>query len=418
MKKQQPWIGVLDCNNFFVSCERLFRPDLQNKPVVVLSSNDGCVVARSQEVKDIGVPMGVPYFQVKDILQKHGTTTFSSHFALYRDLSRRVFEVVRDKLDTIEQYSVDEAFFTLFDTPAEGVWEVKRVVEQRVGIPVSIGVARTKTQAKYASTLAKKGGGVTVLSPAAWRELTPDIHLSEIWGVGGKLARQYKAHKLNTVADLLAVPTDRAEQLFGVVGVRLQQELLGQPVFPVTTQHPKQKSIMSSRSFCKKTTDFAVLADAVAYHVRHAAADLRAMGLQAQVVRVSIRPSSHGDFILRGGSKEAVLVAPSNDSIELLRVAQELCTTLYEPGVPYQKAGVVLSGLRESSCQQASLFTEEAPIVSTVLWQVVDAINQRTKQETIQIGTRLRTESWASRHAARSPAYTTRWADVPKAFAK
>ena len=173
------YIGVIDGNNFFVSCERLFRPDLVGKPVIVLSSNDGCVVARSQEVKDIGVAMGVPVFQIKDIIKDKGIVTFSSNFTLYRDISQRVFSVVKELLPDKEQYSIDEAFFTLEATDVVEVTHklkvIKHEIERRVGIPVSIGLAATKTQAKYASKLAKKTGGVVVIDGCSWHALATHI---------------------------------------------------------------------------------------------------------------------------------------------------------------------------------------------------------------------------------------------------
>jgi len=412
------WIGLLDCNNFFVSCERLFRPDLVGKPVVVLSSNDGCVVARSQEVKDIGVLMGVPYFQIKDTLKKAGAITFSSHFALYRDISRRVFEVMREELDIVEQYSIDEAFFQLDEEPEAVVWRVKQAVEWQVGIPVSVGIARTKTQAKYANSLAKKGNGVCLLDGPGWEAVVSNILLRQIWGVGGQMELQYKRNSLTTVAELVAADTSRIAKLFGVGGVRLQQELKGISVFKLGQKIEPQKSIMSSRSFRDPATDIEVLADAVAYHVRHAVADLRAMNMKASRISVSIRPSRHGDFLLRGGSKEAVLSAPSNDTIELLGAAHELLEQLYESGVPYKKAGITLSRLMPAGGEQGTLFTTGTNTNSQALMAVVDTLNTRAGKEAVLLGSRLRTASWQSRVEAESPAYTTRWSDLVSVKAK
>lgn len=410
MKKK--WIGVLDCNNFFVSCERLFRPDLVGKPVVVLSSNDGCVVARSQEIKDIGIVMGVPYFQIKDTLKNVGATTFSSHFALYRDISRRVFEVMREELDLVEQYSIDEAFFQIEEQPEAVARRVKEAVERQVGIPVSVGIARTKTQAKYASKMAKTSGGVCVLDESSWQALEPSISLSQIWGVGGKMELQYKRHNLITVADLVSADAGRIAQIFGVGGARLQQELSGVSVLKLGVKAAPQKSIISSRSFRDTTDNFEVLADAVAYHLRHAVADLRAMGMKTSVLRVSIGASRHGDFLLRGGTKEAVLTAPSNDSIELLQVANDLLFELYEEGVPYKKAGVGLAGLVSAAGNQATLFPSKLSDDAGALMSMVDILNNQTGREVILLGSRLRSKEWQSREDVRSPAYTTRWSEV------
>jgi DNA polymerase V len=416
MNKSQ--IGLLDCNNFFVSCERLFRPDLVGKPVLVLSSNDGCVVARSQEVKDIGVLMGVPYFQIKDIVKKYGITVFSSHFALYRDISRRVFSVMRHELEIVEQYSIDEAFFAVEGNSRELAERVKSAVERSVGIPVSVGIAATKTQAKYANSVAKKGSGIHVLDEVAWGSSVSNISLSSIWGVGGKLSAKYRQHQLHTVADLIQLDRQRVVTLFGVGGVRLQAELAGESVFPLLQRHEPQQSIMSSRSFHESTEQFSVLEDAVAYHVRHAAADLRSQGQETTRLSVSIRPSRHGDFMFRGGSKEAVLLAPTNDSMALLKVAHSLLRDIFEPSIPYKKAGIMLSGLCIIGSNQQSLFTTENEDNNERLMSVIDGVNKREGKEILQIGSRLQSTRWQAKAEVCSPSYTTQWSDVAVVKAK
>ena len=404
----------MDCNNFFVSCERLFRPDLQGKPVVVMSSNDGCIVARSNEVKDMGVPMGVPYFQVKDILNKAGTKAFSSHFALYRDISTRVFAVMREELDTVEEYSVDEAFFAVEGNPLEVAERVKRAVEARVGIPVSVGIARTKTLAKYANTLAKKQNGVFHLTDKKWSSLQKDTPLQTIWGVGGRTELLYKKQGILTVKNLLDTDTSRLKSLFGITGVRLQSELNGVSVLALGLVRADQKSIISSRSFRQETTDLAVIKDAVAYHLRQSLANLRRIGLKAKVVRVSIMTSRHGDFLLRGGSKEAVLNSPTNDTKELLAIATGLIMDLYEEGVPYKKAGISLQGFVPEQAEQATLFGAEES-QKTEDWKevqgVMDELNRRGR-DTLLLGSRLRENLWQAKKDARSPAYTTSWKEL------
>ncbi len=412
-------IGVLDCNNFFVSCERLFRPDLVGKPVVVLSSNDGCVIARSQEIKDMGISMGVPYFTIKDTMEKAGATTFSSHFALYRDISRRVFEVMREELEVVEQYSIDEAFFTVAGDFEGVARRVKQAVETKVGIPVSIGIAKTKTLAKLASKKAKKSGGVYLLNDEVWTELMTATSLAEIWGVGGALELKYKQHNLRTVAEFINTDTSRITALFGSYGTALQQELKGVSVFKLGHKIEPKQSLVSSRSFQKTTDKFEVLADAVAYHMRHAAADLRMMQLKTGVVRVFIQPSRHGDFILRGGSKEFILDKPTNDSIELLNIANELLKAVYEAGVPYKKAGVTLNQFVPESINQTTLFEPLETINSkNELMKTVDYLNGKKGKELVLLGSRLLSEKWQSRSAKNSPAYTTRWSDIAKVQAK
>lgn len=409
------WIGLLDCNNFFVSCERLFRPDLKGKPVVVLSSNDGCVVARSQEIKDKGIPMGVPYFQIKDIIKDISATTFSSHFALYRDVSRRVFEVMRKEIDTIEQYSVDEAFFTMSGSLVEATQKVRKLkdrVEQEVGVPVSVGVSLSKTQAKYASSVAKKTGGMYVMSQDEWYERTPTIPLFSIWGIGQRSAEAYRKHGLVTVADLIALERRQVLGLFGVVGERLWLELKGEPSSTLSKHLQHQKSILNSRSFKETTTDISVLKDAVAAHVREAAEDLRSMDLKAACIQVSLGTSRHSDFMLQGGSEHSVFHEPSDDTFLFLKAAMALVDVIYQAGVPYKKAGVLLTEFTPKSVQQLSMFGQGSETKTSSLMPVIDALNREIGRDSIVLGSRLKSSKWQSSRESKSPAYTTDWSEI------
>jgi DNA polymerase V len=378
----------------------------------VLSSNDGCVVARSQEVKDIGVSMGVPYFHIKDIVKKHDIAVFSSHFALYRDVSRRVFSVMRTELAVVEQYSIDEAFFAVDGDPEVVARRVKCAVEKQVGIPVSVAVAATKTQVKYANRMAKKESGVKVLGAAEWFEKTPQITLASIWGVGGNLELAYKRQGLVTVADFLAADPARIDGLFGLTGLRLQQELQGNSVMKLESKAAPQQSIMHSQSFQGTVSEYAVMADAVAYHVRHAVSDLRAMGQVARGLRVSIQPSRHDTFFLQGGVKEAVLPVPTADTLEFLQVAKRLLDELFVPGVPYKKAGIVLSGLSGNAVQQATLFEDVVRPEHAAVMKVVDELNLRAGREVLLMGSHLHESKWRARKALCSPDYTTRWSAI------
>tara|TARA_B100001989_G_C24526781_1_gene459132 strand:+ start:53 stop:1309 length:1257 start_codon:yes stop_codon:yes gene_type:complete len=418
MKKQ--WIGLLDCNNFFVSCERLFRPELKNVPVLVLSSNDGCVVARSKEVKDIGVPMGVPYFKIKDIVKKEGIVTFSSHLALYRDISKRVFEVVKRELANVEQYSVDEAFFTL---PPEAEVEdiannLRSIILQEVGIPVSIGVSLTKTQAKYANAVAKKGVGVRVIGETEWDGLVDGIRLAEIWGLGASSELNYRSHGLKTVADLTALDRSVVAKLFGINGLRIQSELRSEPALLIEQGDRKQKSILSSRSFKVETKELAVLQDAVAYHVRHVAEDLRRIAKETLNIRVYLGTNRHGDFLLRGGSDETIFINPTSDTLSLMKVASNLVERLYEPDVPYKKVGVSLSNLVPAGGSQTTMFNDCKEEDRRDLMSSIDILNEKADSELVQIGSRLKKAEWQSRSETRSPAYTTQWSDLKRVKAR
>lgn len=411
----QEWIGLLDCNNFFVSCERLFRPDLKDKPVLVLSSNDGCVVARSQEIKDKGIAMGVPFFQIKDIIKDIDATTFSSHFALYRDVSRRVFEVMRKELETVEQYSVDEAFFQIRGSQNDVLIKIRQLkdrVEREVGIPVSVGVSLSKTQAKYASSVAKKTGGLCILTKDEWNVRAAEIPLSSLWGVGLRSAEAYKKQGLQTVAQLITLEQRQIKSLFGVVGERLWQELQGIPAVTLSRRLEHQKSILHSRSFKVTTTDIAVLKDAVSYHVTEAAEDLRSMNLKASFLQVSLGTSRHGDFLLQGGSAQQILSIPTDDSFVLLKAAMDLVDTLYRPGVPYKKAGFLLTQFTPKSVGQLSIFTEEHDQKTATLMPVIDALNREMGKGSIVLGSRLQAQKWQSSRESKSPAYTTDWSEI------
>lgn len=411
------YIGLLDCNNFFVSCERLFRPDLIGVPVVVLSSNDGCIVARSKEVKEAGIPMGVPHFKIRDDLARIGAQVFSSNFPLYRDISFRVMDVLAREVSAVEQYSVDEAFFVLPEGSATTcrvrAAHLKATVEREVGVPVTVGIARTKTIAKCATELGKKADGVKVLAGATWNRVRQDFPLADVWGVGGKTAAKLRTEGLTTVADLLAADPARVQALFGVHGIRLRWELAEQRADRSNAGDELQQSIMSTRSFRETTTERAVLHDALAYHVAHAAEELRTLGACAQGLRVLIRPSRHGDWSLRGGVREALLTEPTDDTRTLLKEATRLMEVIFEDGVPYKKAGVVLTHIVPRASVAPSLF---APVAETSkLFGTIDALNQRFGSGTLTIGRTRSTERWAASRTHLSPRYTTDWKQIPRA---
>lgn len=412
----EEWIGLIDCNNFFASCERLFRPDLRRKPVVVLSSNDGCVVARSQEIKDKGIPMGVPYFKVKDILKDIEATTFSSHFALYRDISRRVFTVVNRECDAMEQYSIDEAFFILKGSKVEvesQLLVIKDIIEREVGMPVSVGVGKSKTLAKYANQIAKKTNGGFVLTMDEWQARAASVPLGDLWGVGYRLTEEYKKHGLTTVADLLLVERRQIQALFGVVGVRIWLELKGIPTTSGGSKEHIQGSILHSRSFKHTTTDILVLKDAVAYHLREASGDLRDQGLKARCLKVSLQTSRHDDWFLQGGSKEVIFNAPTSDIFVLLKAATKLVDELYRDGVPYKKAGILLYDLVPEQVDQRSLFEDVQEAKTASLTPLIDILNTRLSgRAAVLVGSYLKGAEWESSSAKRSPAYTTSWSDL------
>lgn len=411
------FMGLVDCNNFFVSCERLFRPDLVGRPVLVLSSNDGAIVARSEEVKQLGVPMGVPYFKVRDILTKHQTVIFSSNFELYKNVSDRVMMVLREELGEVSQYSIDEAFFGLktknVSEAQEKMKDLKVMIEKRVGVPVSIGVGSTMTIAKYASEKAKRATGVCVLGHKEWQKLCPQITLGEIWGVGTVTAKSFREHDLNSVEDLITADRGRIEKIFGVHGNRLRAELAGIPAKSLAKSSELQKSIMSTRSFAKTTTSLSTLEEALAYHVGKVAEELRFIGAKTSLVRVLLGTNRHSDWVLRGGSEEMHLQTPTSDTRVLMQMVKQLAKKLYEADVPYKKAGVVVSQITKTDTAQLQLFIVEQTKDEEGLMSIVDTLNHKLGNDTITIGRTKRHQVWDAKHEYRSPHYTTSWHEIP-----
>ena len=409
------YVGLIDCNNFFVSCERLFRPDLRTKPVVVLSSNDGCIVARSREVKEAGIPMGIPYFKVKKELTDLQTVIFSSNFPLYRDISTRVMHMLEKEVGSIEQYSVDEAFFTI-DACMNIEKEMARIrtsIECSVGVPISVGVARTKTIAKYASEIAKKSVGVCFLEGRKWQEMTKEVSVHEIWGIGRQTSQKMREKGIHTVADLLATDRSRIDTLFGIEGLR-KLDALSEKQINSSRADAGQKSIMSTRSFSKTTHVRTDVEDALAYHVAHAAASLRKKGLMARYVHVLAHASRHGDWLLKQSTDEVILVEPTDDTRTLLKEALCLFRGFYNPEVPYKKAGVVLGGLIDVRYMQGQLFDQklDAKQSSNKLMDTLDTINDRYGKETVTIGRVQSKDGWKTSRKHISPAYTTNWSQL------
>lgn len=412
-------IGILDCNNFFVSCERLFRPDLSRRPVAVLSSNDGCIVARSQEIKDLGIPMGVPYFQVKDICTKASAVLFSSNFTLYRDVSARVMTALKDEVGECEVYSIDEAFFTLPENITEAeLLALRHRIIQVTGIPVSIGAGASKTIAKQANKVAKKGIGVAIMTPERWQEHQEEVACSEVWGIGRRLSERLRALKVVTVAELLALPKSVIEKEFGIGGVRIVDELRGQAVYQVTPTNlePKQ-SITSSRSFAKVVTDQFLLESAIAFHIARVGEKLRQEGLVAARMVVLIRPSRFSDWAGTPGVKEIIFSEPTASTSLMTKQALKAVQELYQVDVPYKKAGVILSGLLPEVYASSSLFSTKETERDRTLDTLSDTLNQKFGHSFIRLAAELPSGAQSSA-LLRSPQYTTSWSDIPRVQAK
>lgn len=408
-------IGLMDCNNFFVSCERLFRPDLLGKPVAVLSSNDGCIVARSQEVKDLGVPMGIPYFEMKDLCKKENITIFSSNFALYRDISTRVMTALKAEFDTCEVYSVDEAFFTIGESASqEELVKIRARITQKTGIPVSIGVAETKTLAKVANGIAKKGTGVCILRAEQRDNAIKDMSCGSIWGIGRQTSAFLTKSGINTVGELLSRDVTFVRQALGVVGERLCMELRGVSVYAIGDSHGEvQESYTSTRSFSAAVTDKHTLMSALGHHIAHVAEKLRQDECVASSVTIVARGSRFGAFALREGSAHCNFQSPTNDTFVMTQEVSRLLDTIYDSEIPYKKAGVIVGGILPAEAQTGLLFvTENGEQKTEKINVVTDMLNHKFGSGTVRQAVTLSNEKWKERKNLKSPEYTTQWSEI------
>jgi len=431
----------------YVSCERVFQPRLEGKPVVVLSNNDGCIISRSAEAKALGLPMGAPYFQVKEQLRQHQVQVFSSNYTLYGDMSRRVMWYLGQMVPGVEVYSIDEAFLDLhgfepymhahlgggLDAFAR---RLREQVGRRTGIPTCVGVAPTKTLAKLANRLAKKNpalGGVLYLdSPAARQWALGQVPVGDVWGIGRQYAQKLTAAGIDSAADLAKVSDAWARKMLGgVVGARLVRELQG---FPCAGLHPSEdgtlsrQSISCSRTFGRPLTAFPDVRAAVTAFLSRAAEKLRRQGDQAYVLSVFVQKNRFDPRVPPPYSRSATLTlpaGPSADTVVLARYAEHLLRKLWEPGTVYVKAGVVLDGLEPPSTgQQLGLFETATPLAVATpmlvvpterpqLMATLDGLNSRFGRGTVRLGSAVpQGAPWAGQAKWQSGAFTTRLEDV------
>ncbi|GAB3572572.1 Y-family DNA polymerase [Hymenobacter daeguensis] len=439
--------ALVDCNNFYVSCERVFAPQLEGRPVVVLSNNDGCLISRSQEAKDLGLKMGEPYHLARPLLEQHGVRVFSSNYALYGDMSRRVVQVLSRFAAGVEVYSIDEAFldFAGMSLLAPDLLtygrEVRDTVRQHTGIPTCVGIAPTKTLAKLANRLARQHGthGVLLLeAPAQWQQALALAPVASIWGVGRRYARKLRDMNINTGAELAALPEHWLRRhMGGVVGQRLWRELHGQPCHdwnpaewdeadePLHAGRAGRHSAVCSRSFGRPQREAAALAEAVATFAATAAEKLRRHGLVAHLVTVILGTDRYAPAA--GPSTHTIPVPLPNatsDLTLLTRAALQGLHRLRRPGVAYHRAGVLLSGLEPAGqAAQLQLFAPgpAGPPRSEKLMAALDGLNARFGRQLVRLAAagvakdeqgHDQPPAWAGRAAHRSPRYTTGWHEL------
>jgi len=412
--------GLIDCNNFYASCERLFRPDLAGRPVVVLSNNDGCIIARSNESKKLGIGMGTPYFKHKSLIRRYNVAVFSSNYPLYGDISQRVMDVIMQVEPNVEIYSIDEAFIA-FPTGKYLDLEnyaglLRNTVQKNTGIPVSIGFGPTKTLAKIANQFAKKnstGSTFIINDQHHLKALLSGVNVSDVWGIGRRYAKRLERQKVYTAMDLIQCDDTWIKKQLTVSGLRTVMELRGFSCISLEDAAPAKKSIATSRSFGRPVYEFSELQEAVANYTTQAAFKLRSGGLKTTAIHVFIRTNSFKKKQAQYcNSRNLTLSTPSSHTATLIKAALASLKAIYRPGYGYQKAGVLLSGLIPENYEQLHIFRSAAPD-SNALMKAVDEINKRWGRDTIQPGTAGFVKKWHYRQLKKSPAYTTRWSELP-----
>jgi len=357
-------IALVDCNSFYVSCERLFNPSIIKKPVVVLSNNDGCVISRSTEAKILGIKMGEPYFKVKKIVKKNNVKIFSSNYSLYGDISRRVMKTLKQFSPQIEIYSIDEAFLNLSSIRDEDLAEygnkIRKTILKWTGIPTSIGIASTKTLSKAANYIAKKekSGVIDLINSKNIDKILSEIKINEVWGVGRQLTKFYVKNKINTAYDLKNAASNWIKKNTSVFGSRTAMELKGIPCTSLEIHSEKRKNCCVSRSFGRKVENLEELNEATATHCLNAAEKIRLDNQTAKKITVFIRTSPfQKDNNYYANSKSVDLPFRTNDSIELVKQALIALKHIYKKGYRYQKTGIILSDLNDISVYKKNLFS-------------------------------------------------------------
>lgn len=363
--------ALVDVNSFYASCEGVFRPDLRGKAVIVLSNNDGCIIARSAEVKKLNIPMGVPYFKLKDEIKKHNIYVFSSNYALYADMSDRVMSILESMAPSVEIYSIDEAFMDLSGIRncrnlEEFGHDIRRRVKQEAHLTVGVGIAPTKTLAKLANYAAKKWtktGGVLDLSNAErQRKLMSLVPVEEVWGVGRRISRKLNTMGIITAKDLSEQSTWIIRKHFNVVLERTVRELRGEPCLQLEEFAPVKQQIICSRSFGTRITEFTAMRQAVCAYAERAAEKLRGERQYCRQITVFIRTSPHAaGETFYGNQATGKLLTPSNDTRDIVRIAMNALENIWRDGHRYMKAGVVLGDFFSQGVSQLNLFDEYAP---------------------------------------------------------
>jgi DNA polymerase V len=414
-------IALVDCNNFYASCERLFQPALQNKPVVVLSNNDGCVIARSDEAKALGIDMGAPAFQIKELLHQHQVAVFSSNYVLYGDLSDRVMNTLSRFADEVETYSIDEAFLNLtafrYNNLTEYGLQIKNTVIQNTGIPVSVGIAPTKTLAKMANRFIKKKnkqlGVYCIDTMEKIKFILQQTEVKDIWGIGSQYTKLLTRNGFITAWDVAQAPEEWIRKNMSVVGLRMHNELKGISCIAFEEMPPKKKMICVARGFGKLLSEKKEVMEALANYTAMVAAKLRSEQLATNTIQLFVQTNAH-----RSGDKQYFrsltisLPVATNSTHELIRYAQQGLETIYRPGYNYSKTGITAMELVPEQEVQYNIFDKENRTRDSKLMKVMDVVNKSFGKNAVRFALQGFSASWKLRQLKLSPCYTTRIEDV------
>ncbi len=412
-------IALVDCNSFYVSCERLFNPKIQKKAVVVLSNNDGCVISRSREAKDLGIKMGEPYFKVKELVKKNKVEVYSSNYALYGDISRRVMKVLKTFSPKVEIYSIDEAFIDLSFIDEKGVEDYGREIRSRVlkwtGIPTSVGIASTKTLSKVANHIAKKEKAGVIYLNTNIDERLKRFPIEDVWGVGKQLSKFYHKNNISNAYDLKNVSNTWVKKGTNVLGAKTAMELRGIPCIDLQIDQEKRKNCCVSRSFGRKVKDLNELEESVITHCLNAAEKIRADDQIAKTITVFIRTSPFDkNRRYYSNSKTIDLAIPTSNSIELIKNAVKALTDIYKYGYAYQKAGIILSGLKDANQNDQNLLTPLLENKSKKLMKAIDYTNTKYGRYAISIAQAGLSKGWKMRREHSSKIDTASFDSLPK----
>lgn len=415
--------ALVDCNCFYVSCERVFNPSLEGKPVVVLSNNDGCIVARSPEVKALNIPMGVAYHKYKTELSRAGAAVLSSNYELYSDMSHRVYQVLYNSVPDVEIYSIDECFLDLSgfvhlgtDGLMEFCIELRAKILRWTGIPTGIGIATTKTLSKIANRVAKKLviGVAEVLTDDVRDRLLHNLPIEDIWGINKRLGIRLRSHGISTASELRDAEESLIKQIMGIVGVRIMYELRGLSCLPLEAIAPPQKNMICSRSFGKPCTTLVQMHEAIAHHAARAAAKLRHRGLRASVVGVFITTNRFKPNDSQYSNSATVSLPTATNSTQTMIQFAKLCmSSIFRDGFSYKKCGVMLNDLSSVDAVQLDLLSLAVNSHDEKLMSVIDALNKRYGSGTIRFASEGMRQEWKMRSDMRSPRYTTNWNELP-----